>query len=315
MVWSAGPAMLWEQLLRMGWGTLAACIGIWGIAYVLNALSWRTVLDCLSSQRVGFWAMIRYTISGYALNYITPMGLLGGEPYRVWALKNRVGLESATSSVMLYAMMHFCSHFLFWLIGCCVALIVIAEPTVSLLTLLAVVSVICLLLLFLFLQGYRSGIVVRLLDVLSHLPWLGSKVETWQQRNEATLRRIDIGISSLLSAHKGAFYGALFLELAARLVCCFELLVIGRAIGLSLDYADCLLISAFSSLLANLLFFSPLQMGTREGGIAWALLLIGVGSEAEVLLPLAVTLSMGTRIREFAWIAFGGLLSLFGRER
>mgnify|MGYP003294546357 CR=1 FL=1 len=67
---------------------------------------------------------------------------------------------------------------------------------------------------------------------------------------------------------------------------------------------------AFSSLLMNILFFSPMQMGTREGGIMLALQLlvpsvvsnVGTGTP---LLAVAVALSFATRLRELIWIAIG----------
>jgi len=310
MIWSAGPSQLWQQLLQMGWLTLLGCVSVWGVAYVLNSCSWSVIVLALSGKVIHPGSMLRYTISGYALNYITPMGLLGGEPYRVWALKPSIGIEKATSSVMLYAMMHFCSHFLFWIIGCVVAWFVIAEVSAPICLLLGTVVTLCVLLLMLFFKGYRSGLVMKVLRLLRHLPWLGTRVQRWQTTHDAMLSQIDAGIASLLKEHRASFCWALGLELAARLFCCFEIVLIAHALGLHFGFAESLVVVAFSSLLANLLFFSPLQMGTREGGIAWALLLVGIAADVEALLPVAVAISMGTRIREFAWIAIGGLLSL-----
>lgn len=315
MIWRVGPAPLWQQLLIMGPVTLLECILVWGGAYVLNSRSWWVIVRGITGLRLHPGRMLSYTIAGYALNYITPMGLLGGEPYRVWALQPSIGVEKASSSVMLYAMMHFCSHFLFWIIGCVVAWLVIDDCTTSLNLLLGTVCLICVLLLLLFFKGYHSGLVVRLLGLISRIPWLGARVSGWQQQHDVMLSEIDAGITSLFKEHRAAFVWALGLELAARLLCCYEILCIGQSIGLTFSYADSLLISAFSSLLANLLFFSPLQMGTREGGIAWALLLIGAGNDLTTLLPLAVAISMATRIREFVWIAIGGILSLGGRQQ
>ena len=75
-----------------------------------------------------------------------------------------------------------------------------------------------------------------------------------------------------------------------------------QALGYSsFGYADALLVVAFCSLFANILFFSPMQIGTREGGILLALQYLLTGH----LLPVALTISFATRIREFFWIAVG----------
>ena len=69
---------------------------------------------------------MKLTISAYAINYMTPLSI-GGEPYKALKLKNELGTHKATSSVLLYVMMHYVSHFLFWLISIPVFIFVMPE--------------------------------------------------------------------------------------------------------------------------------------------------------------------------------------------
>ena len=288
MVSKAGPRQLWQTLCSMP-VPIACCIAVWGVGYLLNAASFREVLLGVNGSYPGYWRTLRLTVTGYAINYITPFGLLGGEPYRILLLKRRYGAERATQSVVLYSMMHVASHFCFWLLSLFAALVttrMIGQSGVQPRDLVLSVCLMLLLmaLLMLFWRLYRRGIALRFLR-----RWVD-----WPLLNP-----------SLLPSDK--FLRALGYELLSRLVNVVEYWVIMQALGFeSFGYVDALLVVAFSSLFANVLFFSPLQMGTREGGILLALQYLLPGN----LLPVALTLSFATRIREFVWIALGLVFSI-----
>ena len=84
------------------------------------------------------------------------------------------------------------------------------------------------------------------------------------------MENIDKQIALLHQQKKQTFYSALLLEYTARVVSCLEIWLILNVLTTHVSFADCCLIAAFSSLLANLLFFLPMQLGGREGGFALA---------------------------------------------
>ena len=106
---------LWQHLCHAGYW-LVPIIGIWVVVYAINALSWQAIIhgNADPDERPSFWRIYRLTITGYALNYATPVGGLGGEPYRIMELSRDMTKQHATSSVILYAMMHIFAHFWFW---------------------------------------------------------------------------------------------------------------------------------------------------------------------------------------------------------
>ena len=69
---------LWDNLKRAGmW--LPAVIGLWVFIYWLNALAWFIIIrDGKKGSPIPFWKVYKLTISGFALNYATPVGLMGG---------------------------------------------------------------------------------------------------------------------------------------------------------------------------------------------------------------------------------------------
>ena len=109
---------LWQHLCHAGYW-LVPIVGIWAVVYLVNALSWRQVIHGVAdaTEQIPFWRIYRLTITGYALNYATPVGGLGGEPYRIMELSRDMSKQHATSSVILYAMMHMSAHVLFWFVS------------------------------------------------------------------------------------------------------------------------------------------------------------------------------------------------------
>ena len=74
-------------------------------------------------------------------------------------------------------------------------------------------------------------------------------------------------------------------------------------------YFDSVMLVAFSSLFSNLMFFMPMQLGAREGGMALA--------TGGLSMPGSYGLytSLVTRIREGIWIVIGVVLMKVGNKK
>ena len=233
---------------------------------------------------------------------------MGGEPYRIMELKPYIGVERATSSVILYVMMHIFSHFCFWLSS--ILLYLCLYPVGWVMgTILGAITVFCLLVAVLFVKGYQHGMAVAFVRLGSRLPFLKKKVIRFADSHREQLENIDKQIALLHQQKKGAFYAALFLEYTARVVSCLEIWLILNVLTRSVSFADCCLIAAFSSLLANLLFFLPMQLGGREGGFALAVGGLSLSGAYGVYAALI------TRVREMVWIVIGLALMKVGNKK
>ena len=214
---------------------LPACLLLWLVIYLMNAWAWSLIIRSGEQEQqersVGFWRIMKYTVTGYALNYVTPAGVLGGEPYRIMELRPFLGTERAVSCVLLNSMMHIFSHFCFW--AFCIVLFV------------------------------------------------------------------DEQITALHRQNPRTFIAALSLEVLARLLGCLELQFILFVFTDEVALVDCIAMQGLTSLLANIIFFIPMQVGVREAGMA-------VFADFSLLNgSYGVLTSLIVRLREIFWITIG----------
>jgi hypothetical protein len=308
---------LWEHLCHAGYW-LIPIIGVWVIIYGVNALSWQTIIRSRSgheADNLSFWRIFRLTITGYALNYATPVGGLGGEPYRIMELTKDVSRQHAASSVILYAMMHFFAHFWFWFssIFIYLALAAVGDLPINTAigTLLGIVILFCLIAFWIFSRGYRKGLVVSAIRWIGHIPGLRRWSARFLENHAESLHNIDEQIASLYAEDKRAFYRSLLLEYLSRIIQSSEVFFMlllfgidcgGGFTGLSLTYLHAILIVSFTTLFANLIGFLPMQLGVQEGGFVLSIAALGLSA------ALGIFVSIICRVREIIWIFIGLLL-------
>ena len=304
---------LWQHLTHAGYW-LIPIIGVWLLVYGLNALAWQAMIEGNLGTKapMSFWRIYRLTITGYALNYATPVGGLGGEPYRIMELSKDIDQQHATSSVILYAMMHFLAHFWFWFISIFIYLLLAvigALPiTPAIAITLAVIVLFCLLAFYLFSKGYKNGLVKYVLGVVSRLPGLRRWTLRFWARHAEAIENIDTQIASLKEQDQRAFYKSLCYEYLSRVVQSSEVLFMlllfgidngGGFNGIVITYLHSILIVAFTTLFANLIGFLPMQLGVQEGGFVLSIAALGLSA------ALGIFVSIICRVREIIWIAIG----------
>ncbi|MBP5690945.1 MAG: flippase-like domain-containing protein, partial [Bacteroidaceae bacterium] len=226
---------------------------LWGFIYLVNACSFGLIINDGTGKRVPFGKVFQLTVSGYALNYVTPLGLMGGEPYRILELQGYVGGRKAASAVILYSMMHICSHFCFWLsaVALYVVLHFVADGyglDVWMSVMLGVMTVVFVFVLWLFTLGYRMGFVVKVFSLLSRIPLLRKWSAGFLDRHRADMEEVDSQIAFLHSQRRAPFWWSLLLEYVARVVSCLEYWLLIGMLMPGFTFWDSILVMAFSSL-------------------------------------------------------------------
>lgn len=303
----------WQGVCHAGYWFLAV-IALWGVLYILNNASWYLIIDTIGNEqgvcrkcKVGFWWLYKITISGFALNYATPGGLMGGEPYRIMTLSPKVGTQRASSSVILYVMTHIYSHFWFWLLS--VPLYILTQKMTPITyILLPIIAGVASLAIWFFLRGYKRGIAMTGMNILNHFPMIKKWAGPFIEQNREKLSEIDQQIAALHNQNPRTFTMAVVLELLCRLFSTLEIYFILLVIMPGVSIPQCILIYAFTTLFANMLFFMPLQLGGREGGFLMSTEGLSMTANAGIFVALLV------RLRELIWTAIGLLLIKLDRK-
>lgn len=312
---------LWAYITQAGYW-LAAIGGLWMLLYVLNTWAWRIIIRGSGPCTISFLHLLKLTVTGFALNYATPMGMVGGEAYRIMELSRYIDVRRATSSVVLFVMMHVFSHFWFWVTSIILYLILALTGHLSMDLAMGLVLVFSALFcsggIYLFVRGYRYGMAVKLMRIISRIPGLRAWGRRFSETHREDLEKIDRQISELHGQNKRSFFGSFLLEYVGRMLQSFEIFFMlllfgidggGGAEGYLLTFLHSFLILAFTSLFANLLGFMPLQLGGREGGFAISVAQMGMTGGT------AMFVSIICRVRELFWTSVGLLLMKIGDRK
>lgn len=292
------------NIKKTGWWFVPV-VGIWGVVYVINAFAWYFIIDA-KKTKLNFSSILQITISGFAINYVTPFVNLGGEPYRILALKDKIGINQSVASVLLYTMLHFFSHFIFWM-----AAILFAVTTLTLTSnmQLAFIITFCVLVLlsFFMIHRHKNGLLDFFLRNFSKIPGISKLTEKLNGKS-SSVEKIDGFITDFYINRRRSFYSALLLDLVARIVAVLEFYFILHAIGVDVTLMQSFFISAGSSLIMNMFFFIPFELGAKEGGLYLVLEILKFSP------AIGIYVALVNRLREFFWIFIGLILIQFSNK-
>ncbi|MCQ2087186.1 MAG: flippase-like domain-containing protein [Bacilli bacterium] len=281
---------------------LAECFGVWFLIYVLHTITYRIILE-KEGKNIDSFHLFKITMTGFALNNVTPAGLIGGEPYRIMELKKYVSTEKSASATFSFTVLYAIGHLMLWDAGF-ITYIFMGMPGSAVIDILMiitggfnVIATFCLIFL-------RVNIVYPFMHLLTKLPFIGKKLVPLVERNAATFKEIDNLINTF---HKKwlKFFTVLLIQFGTRLLEALEYFLIIRFFvnGVAtITYWQGLSVMATCSLIGNLLFIIPMQAGSREGGMAIALhFLFG----DDLVSTIAVPVGLVYRVREFTCTLIG----------
>lgn len=300
-----GVQDLLAHLARTGW-TFLFIILLWFFIFLLNTTAWWLLLR---GEKIGitFHRLFRIMVSGFALNDITPVIAIGGEPYKMSVLSETMGRGQSVSAVALYRMIYSLGHLLILLSGVILTLLTLRLST-PLRGTFVLVGFVLLAIILVLLIGHREGFFVKVFTKLQRFALVGRLFEKFSVRLESVQRMDDI-ITDTYHKRKPDFVGAVGLEFLSRCCMSLEIYLILHSVGLDVGITQAFFLYIFYSILISILFIVPYNIGVREGGFYFAL--------NSLALPpmLGVYLAIVMRIREFFWVLLGLLFIGLGNLR
>ena len=279
--------------------------GLWFVIYIIHVICYFVILGA-EGKKVPFFSMLKICISGFALNSVTPAGLVGGEPYRIMALKKYCSTEKASSSTLTFSLFYIVGHITIWFAGAAVYFALGLPGEFYIDIILIITAIATAVFLFLFFISKRRGLVRPFMGFLTKLPLIKKFMSKIYDKNEKSYIEIDDNIRAF-RATRLRFWTVFSLQFLSRVLECVEYYLIFLYLGQNIDVFGGVLILTMASLIGNLLFLIPMQAGSREGGMFMALAFLNIGEGG---IGLAIY-----RVRDIICIVLGILLIMFDKKK
>lgn len=290
--WRIGPGGILAYLLPLGWMTLLA-IPPYFLAVVLDVLAWRYTFA--RPLPLAFPGLVGLHVIGKAVNLLTPLAPVGGEPLKALLLHARgVPLAEGLASVVISKTLMTIAQGLFIIAATGVALVALDPPAPLLRAVLGMVAAGAALV-GLFVLTQTRGLFGGLFGVLR---WAGLGLSSL----DAGVRDLDERIAGYYRRLSPRLLAALGVHVLSWLAEALEAYVVLAALGLSPSVEFALALTAFSSAVRAASFIVPAGLGVQEGGHVFIFLSFGLPPGA------AMAFSVIRRLRELAWSGAGFLL-------
>jgi putative membrane protein len=290
--WRIGPEGILAYLQPLGWTALLV-IPLYLLAVVLDVLGWRYTFD--RPFPLGLLRLTGIHVIGKAVNLLTPLAPIGGEPLKAYLLHTKgIPLPEGLASVVVSKTLLTVAQGLFILAATGFAFVYLDLPAPLLQASLGTTAAGAALV-GLFVLTQTRGLFTRLSEMLKSA---GLRLSTLDQG----ARDLDGRIATYYRRPSPRLLTALGLHFLSWLAEGLEAYILLALLGLSPSVGFALALTALSSGVRAASFMVPAGLGIQEGGNVFIFLSFGLPAEA------AMAFSLIRRLREVLWLGAGFVL-------
>ena len=291
-----GFGLIMENLHELGWVRFIFLVVLALGWYLCYSLAWQHILQ--RPEKLGRGFVLKHLLSaklaGEAVNYLTPVGSIGGEPARVFMIRKMVPVSDAVASVVVDKTLHFFSTLVVVVLGVLMAIVALPLTYKTTWTLIISVCFLVGLAVFAFVKQQYSA--VSSFPKLLHR--LGIKWK-WLEERIPKLEAIDQSIKmSYRKSPRDVFFSLLY-HFAGRILGILEIYFILNFIGVPVSLLTSFFLGTLTILMNFAFFFVPSGIGLIEGGQVLVFHLLGLQAST------GLSLQVIRRIRQLLYVVIG----------
>lgn len=294
ILWSADITAIADHLGSAGWGIIAILF-VYLVAFLADTASWQLVLPGCQLNFGWFYALWKVRMVGAALNRVTPVVGLAGEPVKAFLLRKYYSIDyrEGIASLIAAKTANLIGLVVFLATGLAIALAHSLLPAGHWWGSLGVLAALAM--------GVVALVAVQRLKLSSAIgSWLSRRA--FGRRVASIIhhiRDLDELLVNYYTRHRGRFGVAILLTFGNWVMGALELWLTLWVIGHPITFIQAWYADAAVELVRAATFFIPASIGTQEA----ALLFVLGPITGQPSLGLAVAVIR--RFREILWIGWG----------
>lgn len=267
--------------------------------HISNSIAWSFAFPP-GAFRPSLRSLLMVKLAGEAINQLTPLANLGGEPLKAYLLKAQSPTSRGLASVVINKTGQVITGLGFTALGLVLVVLRWDLPQAIPLSVqigLGALAGIAALLLWLIYRTQRH----MFSSLVGALRRLGLRFDFIESR-VTKAARIDANISHFYREHKARFGLVMGFHAIGWMLGACETYVILQALGEGIGFGVAFLITSLTVIINSLFFFMPSNIGVLEGGQVFLFVTLGLEP------AMGLSLGIAKRMRKVFWIFVGWLL-------
>jgi len=296
LVWRAGPASLWQDLVKLGWN-FTLVIALAGISHLAKTRAWQMTLGN-DQYRIPFLRLVALRLGAEAAGQLGILGQTFGDSIRVSHLNREIRTANSLASVTLDRGLYLVTGIVLTIVG-----ILAALPMLSISDALRVYAE-------LFVMGSAVFLFLTLMAVRTRWPLLSGSARAigrvpllkgWIEQQFELIQDIESALFDFHHKTPKLFWGSFSLNIAGQCLAILEVSIVLWLLGAHIGFSGALITEALTKLVNAIGNFNPGNIGTYEGGNMLIGKIFGLSAST------AMALALARRLRAFFWTVIGGV--------